>query len=179
MVRVVTSSSRASASIVAPCRDDSSAWSTFHWRMTSWLRGTAHRSSGSRIRDSGSGTRDPGSGTRDPDSGGSLALFETADFTPSAAIRRAGGLCGRAVHAFEATRLDLLGRGLWRHVVVEDARLGLLHMLVDEDADNDVLDAAVAAAEAYAVAFADGAVRPGVLAIDFHLAAFAGALGFR
>ena len=52
-------------------------------------------------------------------------------------------------------------------------------MLIDHDADDDVLDAAVAAADADAIAFAEHAVRLGVLAVDLDLAALARALGFR
>ena len=58
-------------------------------------------------------------------------------------------------------------------------RLGLLHVLVDEDAHDDVLMAAEAAIDADAVAFAQGAVRLGVLAVHLDLAAFAPALGLR
>ena len=52
-------------------------------------------------------------------------------------------------------------------------------MLFEDDADDDVLEAAGAAADAEAIAFAHDAVRFGVLAVDVDLAALAGALGFR
>ena len=52
-------------------------------------------------------------------------------------------------------------------------------MVVDDDADDDVLVAAEGAADAEPIAFANRAVRFGGLAVDVDLAALAGALGFR
>src|SRR5678810_653967 len=124
MVRVVTPSSSASASMAMPCRDVSSACSTFHWRMTSWLRGT----------------------------GGLVAFLGAANLAPAVAVGRARRLLGRAEHAFGAAHLDLLRRRLWRDVVVERPRLGLLHVGVDQDAHDDVLIAPVSAVDADAIA---------------------------
>lgn len=52
-------------------------------------------------------------------------------------------------------------------------------MIVDDDADDDVLVTAEGPADAKAIAFAYGAVGFGGLAVDVDLSAFAGALGFR
>ena len=100
-----------------------------------------------------------------------------------AARRSASRACRRpargAVDALHPPHLDFFGGRLGRHVVIERAGLGFLDVLIDQDADDDVLEAAEAAADADAVAFADGAVRLGVVAVHFDLAALAGALGFR
>ena len=52
-------------------------------------------------------------------------------------------------------------------------------MLVDHDPDDDVLVAAEGAADADAIAFANDAVRLGVLAVDLDLPALARTLGLR
>jgi len=52
-------------------------------------------------------------------------------------------------------------------------------MIVNDDADDDVLMAAVRTANANAIAFADGAIRFGGLAVDVDLSALARTLGFR
>src|SRR6185436_20635103 len=54
-----------------------------------------------------------------------------------------------------------------------------LHVLVDQDAHDDVLIPAEAAADADAVAFAQHPVRLGVLAVHLDLAAFTPTLGLR
>ena len=51
-------------------------------------------------------------------------------------------------------------------------------MLIHQETDDDVLHASMTTIDADAIAFANGAVRFGVIAIDLHLAALAGALGF-
>jgi len=51
-------------------------------------------------------------------------------------------------------------------------------MLIEQEPDDHVLEPPEAAADAKAVAFADGTVGFGVLAIHLHLAALAGAFGF-
>jgi hypothetical protein len=50
-------------------------------------------------------------------------------------------------------------------------------MLIEDDADDDVLVAAERPRDAEAVALTHGPVRLGVLAVDLHLSAFARALG--
>ena len=52
-------------------------------------------------------------------------------------------------------------------------------MLLEDDADDDVLKTAEATADADAITFADEPVRLGVIAVDVDFAAFAGALGLR
>jgi hypothetical protein len=52
-------------------------------------------------------------------------------------------------------------------------------VLIHQEADDDVLHASLTAIDADAIAFADGAVRFGVIAIDLDLAALAGAFGLR
>jgi len=52
-------------------------------------------------------------------------------------------------------------------------------MLVQHNADDHVLVTSEGPADAKAIAFPNDAMRLGVLAVDFDLAAFAGALGFR
>src|SRR5436853_7292160 len=144
MVRVVTSRSLASASIDTPWRDDSIAWRTFHWRMTSWLRGTAN-----------------------PDGSAVLGFaLRPPDVAAAPAVRRAGGLRCRAVDALDAPHLDFFRGRLGRHVVVEDARLGLLHMLIEDDADEDVLVAAERPRDPEAVSFVKEAMRFGLLPVD-------------
>src|SRR3954465_3615789 len=128
--------------------------------MTSWFRGTAS----SYLHEAGRQA--------------SIAALELADLATPAPIGRAGGLRSRAIDALHAAHLDFRFGRLRRHVVVQDARLGFLDVLIDQDPDDDVLEVSEAPADAEAVAFADGAVRFGVIAIDPHLAPLAGALGF-
>ena len=130
--------------------------------MTSWLRGTEAIVTWLWVV--------PGCGLL-------TAFFESADLATPAAIGSSGGLGGRAVGALHATGFDFCGRRLGRHVVVQGARLGLLDVLIDRDADDDVLVASEAAADANAITFPDRPVGLGPVAIDFHFAAFARALG--
>jgi len=131
--------------------------------MTSWLRGTDDDD-----------TVVHSSGRLD-----SLALLVFSDFPPPAPVGGACRACGRLVDAIEAPHLDFLGRRLGRDVVVQHLGFRLLHVLVDDDADDDVLVAAEGPLDAKAVAFADGAVGFGGLVVDVDLSALAGALGFR
>src|SRR5262245_3245941 len=103
--------------MVAPCRDDSSACSTFHCRMTSWLRGT------------------------------SIAFFDSAQLAAAASIGRAGGTRGGLINTVHPAHLDLFRRRLRRDVVVQRARFRLLDVLIDHDADDDILVAALTAAD--------------------------------
>ncbi len=102
-----------------------------------------------------------------------------SDFAPPAPIGRPGRACRRLVDAIEAAHLDFLGRRLGRDVVVQHLGFRLLHVIADDDADDDVLVAAEGPADAKPVAFADGTVGFGGLAVDVDLSALAGALGFR
>src|SRR5712691_2448306 len=117
--------------------------------MTSWFRGTLDLSLGS------------------------------TDFAAAPAIRRARCLRRGAIDALHSTHLDFFRRRLRRHVVVEHLRFRLLDVLVDDDADDDVLVAAEGAADADTVTFADHAMRLGVLAVDVDLPALACTLGLR
>ena len=86
---------------------------------------------------------------------------------------------GGSVHALHAAHLQFLRRRLRRHIVVEDARFGFLDMLIDGDADDDVLVTAIRAAEADAVALADDTMGLRMFGVDFDLAALTRAFGFR
>ena len=109
----------------------------------------------------------------------SAAFFESPDFATPSAIRRAGRLGGRTVDALDAAHLDLcLGR-LSRDVVEEDARFGLLHVLIEHDAHDHILIATEAATDADPIAFANLAVGLGGVVVDGDLAAFTRALRFR
>jgi hypothetical protein len=55
--------------------------------------------------------------------------------------------------------LDFFGGGFRGHIVEQDARLGLLDMLVEDDTDDDVLMAAKGTADADTVTFAHRTVR--------------------
>src|SRR4051812_9398154 len=90
-----------------------------------------------------------------------------------------GGLRRRTIRPFGAAHLDFFCRRFRRDVVVERLRLALLDVRVDDDADDDVLVAGKRATDAQSVALTEDAVRFGVLAVHFDLAAFTGALGFR
>ena len=107
----------------------------------------------------------------------SAAFLETTNLAAAAAIGRAGGLCGRPVHALDASGFDFFWCRLGRDVVVKGARLRLLDVLIDRDADDHVLEAPEAAADANPIAFANQSVWFGAVAIDLHLATFTGALG--
>ena len=106
-------------------------------------------------------------------------MFVFSDFSPPAPVRCPCGSGGRLVDAVDPPHLDFFRRGLRRDVVVQHLGFGLLHVIVDDDADDDVLVTAEGPADAKAIAFAYGAVGFGGLAVDVDLAAFAGALGFR
>ena len=109
----------------------------------------------------------------------SAAFFDPPQLTATTAIGSTG--CSRrgVVDAIDTPHLDLLGRWLRGHVVVERSRFGLLDVLIEHDADDDVLMASLTACDADAIAFADRAVRLRRAVIHLHLAAFACALGFR
>src|SRR5207237_8231760 len=111
---------------------------------------------------------------------GTRALpLRPADFAAPPPIGRPGGLRRGAIDALEASHLDFFRRRLWRDVVVEDLGFGFLDVLIDDDADDDVLVAAKGTADSDAVAFANEAVGLRVLAVDLDLPALTGALGFR
>src|SRR6266545_3267506 len=109
----------------------------------------------------------------------SFALLVFSDLAPPAPVGGPGRACRRLIDAIEAPHLDFLGGGLRRDVVVQHLGFGLLDVIVDDDADDDVLVAAEGPADAKTIAFADGAVGFGGLAVDVDLSALAGALGFR
>ena len=68
-----------------------------------------------------------------------LLFFETADFPAAAAVRRPGRLCGGTIGAFRAPHFDFSRCWRRRDVIVEGSRLRLLDVLIDQDADDEVL----------------------------------------
>jgi len=117
--------------------------------MTSWLRGT------------------------------SRSFLDAAKLPPLPAIGCAGGMSRRSIRALDAPYFDLLGRRLRRHIVVEHLRLRLFDMIVEDDANDDVLVTAEWPADAEPIAFADDPVWFGGLPVDVDLAGLTGAFGFR
>ena len=111
------------------------------------------------------------------DLGGSLvALFHAADLASPPAIRRSRRCRRCPVNPFLPAHLELLRRRLRRHVVIERLRFGFPDVLLEDDAHDHVLEAAGAAADADAIALTNLAIRLGMVVVDVHLAAFAGAL---
>jgi hypothetical protein len=105
-------------------------------------------------------------------------FFRFPDFSPPALV--GAGCCrGGAIDPIHATHFDFFRRWFRGAVFVERARVGLPDVRVQDAADDDRLMTAEAAADGDRVAFADGAVRLGVFAVYFDLAALTRALGFR
>src|SRR5688572_21735553 len=108
----------------------------------------------------------------------SITLLELADLAATAPVGGTGSLSGGAIDTLHPAHLRFLRRRLRGHIVIEGARFPLLDVLIDEDADDEVLVASEAAADADAIAFAHGAIRLGVIAVDVDLSALAGPLRF-
>src|SRR6187397_2913363 len=104
---------------------------------------------------------------------GLSAFFQSAQFPAAITIGRAGRARGGAISALDAPGFDLFGCRLGCVIVVEGARLGFLDVLIDHDANHDVLVPAEAATDLDAITLAKHAMRLGVLPVDLDLAALA------
>src|SRR5687768_7262383 len=125
--------------------------------MTSWLRGTRPHLPTKR----------------------SAPFLQPPQLTAAPPVRGSGSRRGGAIDTILPPQFGFFSGRFRSDVVVEGACFGFPDVLIEDDADDDVLKAAGPAADADAIALAQVAIWFGVAAVDVHLPALAGALGFR
>ena len=111
--------------------------------------------------------------------GSSASFLHLPQRAPVAFVRRAGWCRRRSVHSLEAPRLDFLGGGRRRQILVELPGFRLCDVTFGHGADEDPLLAAERPADFQFVAGSHQPVWFRGLSVDVHFPALAGRLRFR